>query len=51
MNLNPLKLLKRWRCHRGLWCCQYVDGPMCNSWNEPHQLARWRYRHISRKHR
>lgn len=31
----------RWRCHRSLLCCQYVDGPLCNGTLETHRLARW----------
>jgi hypothetical protein len=42
-------LRRRWRCHRSLWCCQYVDRPMCNSWHDPHLLARWHYRWVSRR--
>lgn len=38
------RLRARWACHRSLWCCQYIDWPMCNSWNDPHLLARGRYR-------
>jgi hypothetical protein len=43
------RLLARWRCHRDLWCCQYVDRPMCNGWDDPHRLARWRYRRQQRR--
>jgi hypothetical protein len=37
---------RRWLCHRNIWCCQYVDGPNCNSSNDPHKIAR-----IYRAHR
>lgn len=42
-------LAARWRCHQSVWCCQYVDEPNCSSWNDPHALARWRYRRRSRR--
>jgi hypothetical protein len=42
------KFWYRFLCHRNLWCCQYQDEPNCNSWNDPHALARWRYRHRAR---
>lgn len=37
-------LRARWACHQSLWCCQYVDQAMCNSWNDPHLLTRLSYR-------
>lgn len=46
-----IRLLRRWRCHGTLWCCQYVDRAMCNSWHDPHLLARWRYRRQRRRER
>lgn len=35
-------LFRRWLCHGNLWCCQYIDTPLCNGSLEPHRLARWR---------
>lgn len=46
LTLNPARLRRRLRCHGNLWCCQYVDQPMCNSWDDPHYLARRRYRRL-----
>lgn len=30
----------RWRHHRSLWCCQYIDTPLCNGALDPHPIAR-----------
>lgn len=46
---SPMRLLARWRCHKTLWCCQYTDQPMCNSREDPHRLARYRYRRQQRR--
>lgn len=35
---------RRRECHGTYSCCQYCDQPMCNSWNDPHLIARLRYR-------
>jgi hypothetical protein len=43
------KLKARRQCHGSWWCCQYRDKPNCNSWNDPHWLARLRYRRRSRR--
>ena len=40
----------RWHCHGSLWCCQYTDKPMCNSWADPHIIARWRWRRRAKKY-
>ncbi|WWT39732.1 hypothetical protein [Microcystis phage Mwe-JY05] len=42
------RLRARWACHGSLWCCQYVDQPMCNTGADPHLLARLRFRWQSR---
>jgi hypothetical protein len=42
-------LAARRRCHGTWWCCQYVDEPNCNSWNDPHRVARFRYRIQARR--
>lgn len=38
----------RWDCHGSIWCCQYVDLPLCNGSKDPHWLGerirRWRRR-------
>lgn len=44
MTLNPWRLARRRRCHGSFVCCQHVDQPMCNSWDDPHRLARRRFR-------
>lgn len=48
-----LLYLWRWRrriaCHGTVWCCQHQDKPMCNSWRDPHLLARLRYRRRTRE--
>jgi len=45
--LNVARLLRRRRCHGNFWCCQKVDHPMCNSWADPHRLARRRWRRLT----
>lgn len=32
----------RWRCHRSIWCCQYVDTSLCNGSKDPHRVSRTR---------
>lgn len=43
------RILRRLACHGTVWCCQYQDGPMCNSEVDPHRTGRWRVRRINRK--
>lgn len=37
----PYRLFRRWLCHGSLWCCQFINGPLCNGPLDPHRLARW----------
>lgn len=34
------RYLRRWQCHGNPFlCCQYIDGPRCNSLRDPHLLG------------
>jgi hypothetical protein len=41
---------ERKECHGNWRCCQHVDAPMCNSRNDPHFWARWRFRMVEYLH-
>lgn len=46
-------MIRRWRaryrCHGSILCCQYIDSPMCNHWDDPHRVARIIHRRNARK--